>query len=32
MVTYIRLIDFKSSDEKKQEFFNSENRYEASIK
>jgi len=29
MATYIRLTDYKSSDEKEQEFFNSENRYEA---
>ncbi|CAA6822555.1 MAG: putative type II restriction enzyme methylase subunit [uncultured Sulfurovum sp.] len=27
--TYIRLTDYKSSDEKEQEFFNPENRYEA---
>lgn len=29
MATYIRLTDYKNSDEKEQEFFNSENRYEA---
>ena len=29
MPTYIRLTDYKSSDEKEQEFFNPENRYEA---
>ena len=29
MATYIRLTDYKSSDEKEQEFFNPENRYEA---
>ena len=29
MTTYIRLTDYKSSNEKEQEFFNSENRYEA---
>ena len=29
MSTFIRLTDYKSSDEKEQEFFNSENRYEA---
>ena len=29
MATYIRLTDYKSSDEKEQEFFKSENRYEA---
>jgi len=29
MPTYIRLTDYKSSDEKEQEFFNLENRYEA---
>jgi len=29
MATYIRLTHFKSSDEKEQEFFNPENRYEA---
>jgi hypothetical protein len=28
MATYIRLTDYKSSDEKEQEFFNPENRYE----
>ena len=28
MATYIRLTDYKSSDEKEQEFFNLENRYE----
>jgi hypothetical protein len=32
MATYIRLTDYKSSDEKEQEFFNSENRYEAKQK
>jgi len=29
MPTYIRLTDYKSSDEKEQEFFNPENRYKA---
>ncbi|MCK5537955.1 MAG: hypothetical protein KAI79_14100, partial [Bacteroidales bacterium] len=29
MATYIRLTDYKSSNEKEQEFFNPENRYEA---
>jgi len=29
MATYIRLTDYKSSDEKEQEFFNPKNRYEA---
>ncbi|QOP44191.1 BREX-1 system adenine-specific DNA-methyltransferase PglX [Sulfurimonas sediminis] len=29
MATYIRLTDYKSSDEKEQEFFNPENRYKA---
>ncbi len=29
MPTYIRLTDYKSSDEKEQEFFNPKNRYEA---
>jgi hypothetical protein len=29
MATYIRLTDYKSSDEKEQEFFKSDNRYEA---
>jgi hypothetical protein len=29
MATYIRLTNYKSSDEKEQEFFNPENRYEA---
>jgi len=29
MATYIRLTDYKSSDEKEQEFFNPENKYEA---
>jgi hypothetical protein len=29
MPTYIRLTDFKNSNEKEQEFFNPENRYEA---
>ncbi len=29
MATYIRLTDYKNSDEKEQEFFNPENRYEA---
>jgi len=32
MATYIRLTDYKSSDEKEQEFFNPENRYEAKQK
>lgn len=32
MATYIRLTDYKSSDEKEQEFFNPENRYEAEQK
>ena len=29
MATFIRLTDYKSSDEKAKEFFNPENRYEA---
>jgi len=29
MSTYIRLTDYKSSEEKEQEFFNPENHYEA---
>lgn len=29
MATYIRLTDYKDSDSKEQEFFKSENRYEA---
>jgi hypothetical protein len=32
MAIYIRLTDYKSSDEKEQEFFNPENRYEAKQK